>query len=438
MALVKKHWTSVFAGSSRPKRDDNPTTKKGQEKQTSGVKKSKRNGPKPTYRAPRDDRPSSTPASAELSIESVQLPKLVDLLDVTVALPPPAAPGPPETVDLDPAFSALREDFRQYQDGTAGSESRDEQRVSDLFKSFEKLERSRADEKRHHQEIETRLEAQLQASRERFITFEREMQRAMQSEVEKNLLYVFDQLQAAKLAEQKSHAQILLLQREEGNLRERVESVTKDWRSEVKGKAELRRQIAVLQDAQEREFKRKFSKLDSRFSEEKAKLDQNLDKERQRNDLLLVENNKLKKELIHKEQKAKAELENERIRYQELERSTRIPQGPSALEKKKQELQAKVGAPVAVRHIGKWGGLTDGDLDKLTPAMLVQMKTVTAQFAKIHPVIKIEYILNNNLYKQYEDTRSKFKKQGRGSKEILVFHGTDVKNINPYFPLVSF
>jgi hypothetical protein len=434
--MAKEHWISIFTGSSsRSKRDDKPTTKKGPKKRPSGVKKPKATGSK-TGGGPLDNGAGSTPA--ELFTKSVQLPKLIDLLDVTVTQPPPA--GASEGVDLDPEFSTLREGFRQYQDGS-GSEPRDDLRFSQLLKSFEQLERSRTNEKKHHQEIETRLKGELQVSRERFIIFEREMQRAMQSEVEKNLRIAFDQLQAAKLAEERSQVQIKTLKLELFQVRNEVQTVTERLRSEKEQKEQLSREVVVYDiDLRnlEREYAEDFSKFRCIFLETKAEWRSEIDAERRRGDLLLADNKKLKNELECKEKTAKAELENERLRYQELERSIRIPQGPSALEKKKQELQAKVGAPVAVRHIGKWGGLTDGDLDKLTPAMLAQMKTITEQFAKLHPVLKIEYILNNNLYKQYEDTRSMFKKLGRGTKEVLVFHGTEVKNINPFPSAFSF
>src|SRR6202035_1424132 len=147
------------------------------------------------------------------------------------------------------------------------------------------------------------------------------------------------QLQAAKLAEQRSQDQIKTLKLELAQVFNDVQTVTERWRSEKERRENVERNYADLRTVS---WKTTTS------------LRVDLDAERHRSESLLIDNKKLEVEFGLREKAAKAELENERLRYRELERSIRI-QGPSAVEKKKQELQAKVGAPVAVRHIGKLG-----------------------------------------------------------------------------------
>src|SRR5438876_8549486 len=76
--------------------------------------------------------------------------------------------------------------------------------------------------------------------------------------------------------------------------------------------------------------------------------------------------------------------------------------------------------------------MEDEGLHKLTPAMITQLKTVTEQFSKFHPVKELHYVMNDYLYNQFNGTKAKFRKLGRSTREVLVFHGTDQKNINTY------
>lgn len=101
------------------------------------------------------------------------------------------------------------------------------------------------------------------------------------------------------------------------------------------------------------------------------------------------------------------------------------------------QLQAKVGVPITVRRVDSQGTMTDDDLNKLTPAMITQAKKVTAEFNKFRPVKRIEYIMNHRLYKQFDEARSQLKRTGRGSLEIVGFHGTPTRNITLYTPLDS-
>src|SRR5437762_3732010 len=85
------------------------------------------------------------------------------------------------------------------------------------------------------------------------------------------------------------------------------------------------------------------------------------------------------------------------------------------LNRDEQELKRKVGAPVKFRRIERWGAMEDEGLHKLTPAMITQLKTVTEQFSKFHPVKELHYVMNDYLYNQFNRTKAKFRKLGRST-----------------------
>jgi hypothetical protein len=102
------------------------------------------------------------------------------------------------------------------------------------------------------------------------------------------------------------------------------------------------------------------------------------------------------------------------------------------------ELLVKVGAEVTIRkHNAPRGVMTPEDLEKLTPAMIHRAKKIAEKFRTYLPVKEVEYILNDNLYKKYNDARSQLRKSmTRGSNELLLFHGTAGMNIPLYNPLL--
>jgi hypothetical protein len=100
--------------------------------------------------------------------------------------------------------------------------------------------------------------------------------------------------------------------------------------------------------------------------------------------------------------------------------------------RKQHQIQSTVGCPVIVRRVGIFGEFMDDDLNYLTQAMLTQLKAIKDSFSKAFPVLRIEYIMNDRLYKQFKDTRATFRRLGRNSQEVLLFHGTFASNINSY------
>jgi hypothetical protein len=123
--------------------------------------------------------------------------------------------------------------------------------------------------------------------------------------------------------------------------------------------------------------------------------------------------------------------EQERIRQEELERERQL-----------QALIAErnsIGAPVSVRRVSSWGGISDGDLDEITPEAVKQLKEVKELFSKSLPAFnikKIEWIINPKLEDQFENTRRMLQNDGRPTTEVILFHGTAPGNVNSYlFPL---
>jgi hypothetical protein len=79
--------------------------------------------------------------------------------------------------------------------------------------------------------------------------------------------------------------------------------------------------------------------------------------------------------------------------------------------------------------------MTPEDLEKLTPAMIHRAKKITEKFRTYLPVKEVEYILNDELYKKFNDAKDQMRKSvTRGSKELLLFHGTGGNNIPLYTP----
>jgi hypothetical protein len=107
---------------------------------------------------------------------------------------------------------------------------------------------------------------------------------------------------------------------------------------------------------------------------------------------------------------------------------------PEKVQKKQDEADIIVGAPVAILRIGKWA---EEDLGSLTPVMLNHMKAVVEMFSKTIVVKRIEYFMNDELYKTYDETRNKFLNLQRGGVERLAYHGTNQRNIDSYLYLAN-
>ena len=279
----------------------------------------------------------------------------------------------------------------QDQRSSAVTTAADLDRLEWLREALEQSERKREDERKRHEYREKGLMETIQAMSDLVDGYEKEIlkqkkeiskQKNVEQDLVQNLVSVLDELEVVRREKLKYEDETI-------NLRVYLEQTEDDRRAlgeQVKSERQQKEQL-LMQIEQERQMRIVSETL----------------------------------------------AEEERRRFQALQKQMKDDlQKEKAFKNKKQEIEGKVGVPVKVRRIDKGGIMRDEDLHKLTPAMITQMKTVTEQFAKLHPVKKIEYIMNDSLYKQFDETRAKFRSIGRGTKEVLVFHGTDRKNINSY------
>jgi hypothetical protein len=120
----------------------------------------------------------------------------------------------------------------------------------------------------------------------------------------------------------------------------------------------------------------------------------------------------------------------------EYQRQLKLAKRAAELASRKQEIHEVVGSPVAVRRVQPEFPFvvpgTDDDLNKLTKAMLYQLGIVKDQFERSCRVRKIEYVWNEQLFKQFDETRTKLRSLNRNPQEMILFHGTNQCNINRY------
>jgi hypothetical protein len=99
-------------------------------------------------------------------------------------------------------------------------------------------------------------------------------------------------------------------------------------------------------------------------------------------------------------------------------------------------LQREVGAPLVVQKINWQGVSSRGQLNSLPTGLLEQIKVVKKKFSKSSPksrILKIECVMNEVLFEQFEAAKKRLDFVGRPSEEQILFHGTGVFNINRYF-----
>ena len=115
---------------------------------------------------------------------------------------------------------------------------------------------------------------------------------------------------------------------------------------------------------------------------------------------------------------------------QELRQQLEEERRQTRLSAKQLELQIIVGAPVTVRRVNRGGDSSQEYLTKITTLMQNHLKTAVEQFTKYHQVKRIEYIMNDRLYWQYDEARLTFSSQSRPTTEYILFHGTNGRNID--------
>jgi hypothetical protein len=100
------------------------------------------------------------------------------------------------------------------------------------------------------------------------------------------------------------------------------------------------------------------------------------------------------------------------------------------------KIQRDVGAPVVVQKANRQGMLSRGLLNSLRPCLLEKIKIVKKKFSKSSPkarIFKIECVMNEFLFEQFDGAKQRLDFLGRPSEEQILFHGTSIFNINKYF-----
>jgi hypothetical protein len=180
--------------------------------------------------------------------------------------------------------------------------------------------------------------------------------------------------------------------------------------------------------------------------EESSKTRHEMEKLRADFILLHEQNRKIEEQLKLERQERlslliRMQLEQEQRRAAEEQQKKQQEMDAIAIQKRQKEVEAErklaellrtVGSPLRVRRFGRNGFLSNVDFNLLTPDMIKQIQTVKDQWSKLHKVKRFDYVMNNYLYKRFDNTKSEFKRLKRGTKEILVFHGTNRNNINKY------
>jgi hypothetical protein len=129
--------------------------------------------------------------------------------------------------------------------------------------------------------------------------------------------------------------------------------------------------------------------------------------------------------------KAQEEREAER---KERERERKAQQ--AAARQEKENALKQIQAWVEVLKVNRRNSLENGGpAIELSHRNLVRLAWVRHNFLKHlsnYRIQKIQFIYNDNLYKRFERTKIEFRRHGKPTKEMLLFHGTKPENVNRY------
>ncbi len=142
-------------------------------------------------------------------------------------------------------------------------------------------------------------------------------------------------------------------------------------------------------------------------------------------DRLIYEDEMLARALMEQEE---ADMEERRREHEERERER------AARQKRLDSIQS-IGATAGIRRVERFGRLSNVDLDELTEDTinrLKQVKTIFTMGLPGLPVTQVEWIMNEKLRTEFDDCREQLRRAGRSTEEVLLWHGTQAKNITPY------
>jgi len=98
----------------------------------------------------------------------------------------------------------------------------------------------------------------------------------------------------------------------------------------------------------------------------------------------------------------------------------------------------KIGVPILARQVNTQGLLNKGaaaGVEGIRPEMVEMLKRVKELFKQSLPMFdihRIDLIVNPKLQLIYEQTRREFERLGRSTEEVVLFHGTNPRNVEPY------
>lgn len=99
-------------------------------------------------------------------------------------------------------------------------------------------------------------------------------------------------------------------------------------------------------------------------------------------------------------------------------------------------IQKEVGVRVVVQKAENGGVMRTAQLHNLTSSVLEQIKVVKRKFSKSFPrfkISKIEYIMNDFLFNEFNMAKNALEREGRPVEEQILFHGTSsTSNISKY------
>lgn len=213
---------------------------------------------------------------------------------------------------------------------------------------------------------------------------------------------------------------------------------------------ERKRQLAHEAELQERQREAKEA-LRGREKQENSRMEQEeLTKIRLKLEESERREEETRKRLAELERRIREQDERERELTRRAELQQRNWEAEQGRQKKEREEHARkdeerrlkeaslqeIGVQVDIRSMNQWGSLGQGgNAHDLSMAILKQMKIIKRSFLKNLPnltIKKIEYIMNDNLYNQFNATKAEFRKYGRNTKEMLLFHGTNQQNMDRF------
>lgn len=136
-----------------------------------------------------------------------------------------------------------------------------------------------------------------------------------------------------------------------------------------------------------------------------------------------------------------AQQEKEEFERQQRQERARLEEEERRL--KEEEERRNFGFKIIPKRVERWGIRRNGQMVlregggpvwENRPDMQELLLTVKRMFSEglaDHAILQVDVILNPKLEKIYEETKTTFQRLGRGTQEVVLFHGTHPNNVEP-------